>query len=315
MSGRGGYEHDEGNEGNHVPSRISEHDIEALLGDGTPADPSLNALGSLLRSIDLLETIPDAISARHIAAAALAVAATPPTDRLHPAAAPRRRRRLLRGALSGLTVKILLGATAALAVTGGAATAGILPDPVQAVFSDGAALLGIEIPHPDHAPTTTAAPNLPSTTTTTAATESSWALVAGTYTWASTSCIGSPIAVDYTVSFDGSLSLGQITGAPEQVDVAADRIEVRFSDGIRIRIDAVVDGDGNHVDQDERRDCSSGDDDGSDDLGSEGSNADEPSSDDPDVGDETAAADDSGDSGDSGDSSGGSDGDSEEPGD
>ena len=51
--------------------------------------------------------------------------------------------------MSSITAKVLLGTVAAMAATGGAAAANVLPDPVQAVVSDAAAVVGINLPSPD----------------------------------------------------------------------------------------------------------------------------------------------------------------------
>ena len=60
-----------------------------------------------------------------------------------------RRRLVLGGIMSSITAKVLLGTVAAMAATGGAAAANVLPNPVQAVVSDAAAVVGINLPSPD----------------------------------------------------------------------------------------------------------------------------------------------------------------------
>lgn len=303
MSGSGAYGDVEGDD---VDGRISQHDIEAILSGGVPTDPSLDALDALIRSADFTETVPESILFGHVAAAASAAARG---DHRVTAVIPRRRRLVLRGALSGLTAKILFGTAVALAATGGAAATGILPDPIQSVLADGASHIGIELPDPSRSTTTTTF-----TTTTTAATTTTAvtttttidpgpSVLAGSYTWESTSCAGDPISVAYTVSAGGGLAIGTITGDPEDVDEDTDQIEVRYTDGIRIRISGHGDDEDAGIEEDERRDCrddsddanetddadpsddsdgTDGDDDGTDDDPSDeedGSDTDDPSDD------------------------------------
>ena len=100
--------------------------------------------------------IAPSVASRHIAAAAHAARLIPvpgPT-RVEATGSSRRvtatrRRLVLGGLMSSITAKVLLGTVAALAATGGAAAANVLPDPVQAVVSDAAAAFGINLPSPD----------------------------------------------------------------------------------------------------------------------------------------------------------------------
>lgn len=263
MSAGGGYGDDEGDD---VARRLSEHDIEAILGGGIPADPSLDALAALIRSADFSEAVPGAVAASHIAAATVAAAAHLGRQ---PAAAPigrPRRRLLVRGALSGITAKVILGTAVALAATGGAAATGILPGPVQSLIADGAAHLGLDLPRDEHpATTTTLVPATTTTTTTTVAVSpGAWGLLAGSHVWTSTACDGAAVAVAYEITTDGHLILGVISGGTAVVETAPDRIEVRFADGVRIRIVTRVDGDGPGIDEDEDRNCDEGDNEGDD---------------------------------------------------
>jgi len=89
-----------------------------------------------------------------------------------------------------------------------------------------------------------------------------WAAFAGSHSWASTSCSGEPIAVGYTVSGEGELELGVITGGTAIVRTDHDRIEVRFTDGVRIRLMTQTGGDGPGIDESQSRDCGGGDDSG-----------------------------------------------------
>jgi len=297
MTTNGGYGDVEGDD---VARRISEHDIEAVLGGGVPSDPSLDGLATLIRSLDVTETIPESVASMQVAAASsAALAAGRATRGLLPA--PGRRRLWFRGALSGLTAKILLGTAAALAATGGAAATGILPDAVQNALAEGASHIGIELPHSDEPETTTAAVTtvtvtttqpVPTTmaassTTTTSLVSDGWTALAGSYTWEATACAGSRIAVEYSVSDAGHLALGPIAGGTAVVETAADRIEVRFADGVRIRITARNDGDGPRIDRDERRDCDGVDDGGTDGDG-DGDSDDDDDSEGSGEGDDTA---------------------------
>ena len=284
MSDLGGYPDVEGDD---VGKKISQHDIEAVLSGGVPTDPSLDALAALIRSSDFAETVPEHVASRHVAAAASmaagahhGVGATAPGGR--------RRRLLFRGALSGLTAKILFGTAVALAATGGAAVTGILPDPIQSVLADGASHLGIELRNPQRSTTTTTTSTTTAVTTTTATVitvttttidpgEGGLGVLAGSYTWESTACVGDPISVVYTVAENGTLALDEITGDLEAVAEDTDRIEVRFADGVRIRIEISGSGEDARIDEDERRDCS--DDPSDDGDGTDDGQTDDPSED------------------------------------
>ena len=308
MSDPGGYEVVEGDD--DVDRRISEHDIETILTGGIPADPSLDALATLIRTSDFDETVPERVASRHVAAAASAAARA--DHRLPTAANDGRRRRLLfRGALSGLTAKILFGTAVALAATGGAAATGILPDPIQSVLADGASHFGIELPHPREATTTTttttAATTTAATTTTTDPDDEGSSALPGSYIWESTACAGDPISVAYTVSANGELALGAIAGDPENVDATTDRIEVRFTDGIRIQISIDGNDEAPGIEEGENRDCGNDLGDGDDPSGGDGSDGDESGdpSDNPDS--DTPGTDDPSDPGDEVDVSDGGD--------
>ncbi|MBI5156375.1 MAG: hypothetical protein HZA58_00025 [Acidimicrobiia bacterium] len=268
MSADGGYGDVEGDD---VARRLSEHDIEAILSGGVPADPSLDALASLIRSADFSEAVPGSIAASHITAATAAAAAHLGRQA---AAAPigrPRRRLLVRGALSGITAKVILGTAVALAATGGAAATGILPGPVQSLIADGAAHLGLDLPHREHPTTTTSTTAVATTlvpaattTTTVAPSPDAWDELAGPHVWSSTACNGAAVAVAYEVTTDGDLILGVISGGTAVVETAPDRIEIRFADGVRIRIVVRIDGDGPGIDEDEDRNCDEGDNEGDD---------------------------------------------------
>jgi len=126
-----------------------------------------------------------------------------------------------------------------------------------------------------------------SSTTTTSLVSDGWTALAGSYTWEATACAGSRIAVEYSVSDAGHLALGPIAGGTAVVETAADRIEVRFADGVRIRITARNDGDGPRIDRDERRDCDGVDDGGTDGDG-DGDSDDDDDSEGSGEGDDTA---------------------------
>lgn len=100
--------------------------------------------------------IPPSVAMAHIGAAAKASRGAPFSNPAQPEAAVsslraavRRRRFALGGLMSSVTAKVLLGTMTALAATGGAAAANVLPDPVQAVVADLAGVVGIDLPSPD----------------------------------------------------------------------------------------------------------------------------------------------------------------------
>lgn len=74
---------------------------------------------------------------------------------------------------------------------------------------------------------------------------------AGPHTWSSTSCSDAPISVAYTVTADGELILGTITGDVDDVETSDDEIRVEFEDGVEVRIQV----DHDSIDVDEDRSC------------------------------------------------------------
>lgn len=263
--------------------RERDRQIEHLL-DGEPSgDPGLDALDPLVSSLGEPDEIDDHVAAAHIAAAAAAAAEAP--DAAPDPAPTRRRRWFTRGAISGLTAKIVLGAAVALAATGGVAATGALPRPVQSFFADTVSHVGIELPDARlapyttttttsststtsttvaAAPATTAAPTTTSTTavttTTTEPDDEAEAAAAGSYEWRGTACDGAPISIAYRVTDDGRLAAGNITGDVDEVSARSDRIRVRFTDDIRVGIRL----DDGEIATDEDRDCG-GDDEGDED--------------------------------------------------
>ena len=128
----------------------------------TAAPEAPEALGALVATLvmEYTDPIADELAKHHVSTSAAvarsvahetaAAAAIPVTAER----APQRRRRIARrltfaGAFSGMWAKIALGTAALAAVGTGAAATDSLPDPIQAVFSDVAGYVGIEIPHPD----------------------------------------------------------------------------------------------------------------------------------------------------------------------
>ena len=106
------------------------------------------------------------------------------------------------------------------------------------------------------------------------------------------------------MSANGELALGAIAGDPENVDATADRIEVRFTDGIRIRIS--IDGEAPGIEEGENRDCGNDLGDGDDPSGGDGSDGDESDGDESGIPD-TPGTDDPSDPGDEVDVSDGGD--------
>ena len=100
--------------------------------------------------------IASSVAAAHIGAAAQAsrLAPVPNPARAEARtsslrATARKRRFALGGLMTSVTAKVLVATATALAATGGAAAAGILPDPVQTVLADAAGVVGINLPSPD----------------------------------------------------------------------------------------------------------------------------------------------------------------------
>lgn len=72
------------------------------------------------------------------------------------------------------------------------------------------------------------------------------AAAVGPQHWSGVLCSGAPVTIDYVVSAEGVISDVVISPAPTEQRIEADRIEVRFADGERIRI-RVSDHDGELV--------------------------------------------------------------------
>lgn len=254
-------------------------------------DPRLQALFGALAAPDAID--PD-VAARHVAMAAAEAAGAAPVATA--GGAPWHRRLAARAAGVGLTVKILAGAAAAVAATGGAAAWGILPGPVQSFVADTAAHVGLHFPNPRLATTTTTAPTTVTTaagaTTTTTIDEGDEAgttvpPVVGAAVWETTTCSGDAVAVHYTVTEAGELQLVEITGDATDVDVDVDddrirvrfgavRIDIRSDDRVAVDEDrrcatpsTVPSGGGDHDDDDDDDD-DGGDDGGDDDDGDDG---------------------------------------------
>lgn len=236
---------------------MKRRDVEHIFEDGT--DPSFDALFAALREPDQIDP---ATASSHVAAAAALARQTPQTATTPDAApAPWYRRVLVRGAGLGLTAKLLLGTAVAVAATGGAAAGGILPGPIQSAIADGASHIGLRLPNPRLATTTTAT-TLPdddgaitgASTSTTSTTvpddDDTTGPTPGTFAWTSTSCDAGPLEVSYRVTSDGELILGAITGDADDIDADDDRIRVDFDD---VRVDIRIEGDRVTVDED--RDC------------------------------------------------------------
>jgi len=250
----------EGVEREFVSRRLTDQDVEALLaGDIGQERPDLAALdealtdwrGSVLQPV----AIDPAIAARHIAAAAAMAGSAAAGDIAPEAAGPARSRvrTIVKGALSGLTAKILLGTAVALAATGGAAAAGILPAPVQDAVSRGAGAIGIDLPtshHEDESTTTTipdpdAGTTIPgvlgvTTTTTTPSPDdgdTTFGPITGAFSWTGTACDGSEATIAYSVGPDGVLHLDDTNGTVKET--RPDRIEVEFEGGYVVRVETV----------------------------------------------------------------------------
>jgi hypothetical protein len=269
MSGAGGYTDDEGHE---MKRRIGDDDIEQIMQGGKAEDPSLGALGELITDLGRADEIAPATAAAHIAAAATLARETSAIPAAQASPPPWYRRLVIRAAQLGLAAKIMLGAAVAVAATGGAAATGFLPNPIQTVIADSASHLGIDLPNPRHTSTTTTEPDEESdegvastiATTTTLSTDDDGddgdiqiteGATVGTHIWASTSCAGAAISIEYAVAADGQLAVGPVTGLVDDVDADDDRIRVRFGDGVRV--DIRIGDDGLTVDED--RSCFSDD--------------------------------------------------------
>ena len=124
--------------------RLTDAEIEALLTGDTPE--GLESIGGLIAEIRSLEDdgVDEAVAQRHITAAAELARSTTTTGvtGASRSAAPagtrtrRRKRTVFAGITSTIAGKILTGAVAAVAATGTAAAAGVLPEPIQDVVDD-----------------------------------------------------------------------------------------------------------------------------------------------------------------------------------
>jgi hypothetical protein len=153
----------DGNEGEmNVFRRLGDLEIEELLSGSAHADgeglDDLNALLGELRAAGSLESVADTLVDRHVALAAeaarMSAGALPTVGQPHrpvPRLRVRRRKLVLGTLLSSIVGKVVVGSVALAAATGGAAAAGVLPDPAQQAIADVASHIGIDLPSPaDH---------------------------------------------------------------------------------------------------------------------------------------------------------------------
>lgn len=251
MSSAGGNRDDEGD---RMSRRFDDDDIERVLAGDTADDPSLEALGRVLAVLGEPDEIDPATAARHTAAASRVARRADAAAEPSTAPLPWHRHALAR--LSGLSLaaKLLLGAAVAVAATGGAATGGVLPDPIQSAIADGVAWTGIDLPNPRLATsttttitsTTTVPEENDSASTTTSTTEPDdnpfSTVIPGSYVWAGTACDDTRLTVRYTVTASGELRLDGVDGDAEDIRSEDDRIRVEFSDQVRVEIRLTGDG-------------------------------------------------------------------------
>lgn len=126
-------------------ARLNEREIDAILAGKAPADdPDLQAVTAFFRDVKtcLVAAPAPAVEVAHLAR--MSAAAGQARQRLHeqPSAAPRR------NPFSPVAARATFAAAAvaAIAALGGAAYAGVLPDPVQARVSKIARNVGISLP-------------------------------------------------------------------------------------------------------------------------------------------------------------------------
>ena len=149
----------DGNGGMNAEFGWTDAEFDAALNAESAAPDALAALVATA-VMEFTDPIVDEVAKHHVATSA-AVARSIAHDAAAVAAAhipvvkestTKRRRRIRRltfaGAFSGMWVKIALGTVALAAVGTGAAATDSLPDPIQAVFSEVAGFVGIDLPHP-----------------------------------------------------------------------------------------------------------------------------------------------------------------------
>lgn len=139
--------------------RLGDREVEDLLSGIAPGEDGdledLVALIGELRAAGSLEPVSESLAERHVALAAEVartfVGTSQTVQQPHrpvPRLRERRRKLVLATLLSSLVGKIVVGSVAVAAATGGAAAAGVLPDPVQEVVADAASHIGIDLPSP-----------------------------------------------------------------------------------------------------------------------------------------------------------------------
>jgi hypothetical protein len=58
----------------------------------------------------------------------------------------------------------------------------------------------------------------------------------GQHTWEGLLCSGQAASIDFTVAEDGTLTVDQVTPSPERQRAEGNGVEVRFADGVRVRL-------------------------------------------------------------------------------
>lgn len=125
-----------------------------LVGAGGPRDPFLTRFVEDLRDAHPEDALDRAVEDRHLT---LIVAALAP-PRAEPALQAGTTTEPLPHRLSGLARKVAACLTAGFTAFGGAAYAGVLPDPLQRIAQDIAQSVGLTVPGPDEEQTSPSAP-------------------------------------------------------------------------------------------------------------------------------------------------------------